>query len=82
MIYVAITARSDVAYAVGKTSRGMHQPNKLHHCDMLIGAVGFLQKHNIPSTPLYSQAIENLFPVRIIKLRRCGSIEVPQSQFR
>ena len=30
MIYIAITARPDIAYAVGKLSRGMHQPNKLH----------------------------------------------------
>ena len=34
IVYIAITARPDVAYAVGTLSRGMHQPNKLH-CDML-----------------------------------------------
>ena len=42
IIYIATTARPDVAYAVGKLSRGMHQPNKLH-CDMLKGAVGYLR---------------------------------------
>ena len=28
MTYIAITARPGIAYAVGKLSRGMHQPNK------------------------------------------------------
>ena len=62
MIYIAITARPDIAYAVGKLSRGMHQPNKLH-CDMLKDVVGYL-RHYISSTPLHSQATENIFPVR------------------
>ena len=73
MIYIAITARPDIAYAVGKLSRGMHQPNKLH-CDMLKDVVGYLRKHYISSTSFHSQAIENLFPVRRIKFRRCGII--------
>ena len=34
MIYIASTACPEIAYAVGKLSRGMHQPNK-SHCDML-----------------------------------------------
>jgi hypothetical protein len=34
MICIAITARPDVAFAVGKLSRGMHCPNELH-CGML-----------------------------------------------
>lgn len=42
MIYIAITARPDVAYAVGKLSRGMHCPTKLH-CDMLKDVVGYLR---------------------------------------
>ena len=42
MIYIAITARPDIAYAVGKLSRGIHQPNKLH-CDMLKDVVGYLR---------------------------------------
>ena len=42
MIYIAITARPDVAFAVGKLSRGMHCPNKLH-CDMLKDVVGYLR---------------------------------------
>ena len=49
MIYIAITARPDIAYAVGKLSRGMHQPNKLR-CDMLKDAVGYLR--NTISRPL------------------------------
>jgi hypothetical protein len=49
MIYIAITARPDIAYAVGKLSRGMHQPNKLH-CDMLKDVVGYLR--NTISLPL------------------------------
>ena len=40
MIYIAITALPDIAYAVGKLSRRMHQPNKLH-CDMLKDVVGY-----------------------------------------
>ena len=72
MIYIAITARPDIAYAVGELSRGMHQPNKLQ-CGMLKVAVGY-PKHHISSTSFHSQAIENLFPVRRIKFRRCGSI--------
>ena len=42
MIYSAITAFPDVAYAVGKLSRGMLQPNKLH-CDMLKNVVSYLR---------------------------------------
>ena len=42
MIHIAITARPDIAYAAGKLSRGMHQPNKLH-CDMLKDVVGYLR---------------------------------------
>ena len=42
----AITARPDVAYAVGKLSRGgsrvMHQPSKLH-CDILKDVVGYMR---------------------------------------
>ena len=49
MIYIAITARPDIACAVGKLSRGMHQPNKLH-CDMLKDVVGYLR--NTISLPL------------------------------
>ena len=44
MIYIAVTARPDISYAVGKLSRGMHQPNKLH-CDMLKDAVGYLREN-------------------------------------
>ena len=42
MIYIAITARPNVAFAVGKLSRGMHCLNKLH-CDMLNDVVGYLR---------------------------------------
>ena len=42
MIYIAITARHDDTFAVGKSSRGMHCPNKLH-CGMLKDAVGYLR---------------------------------------
>ena len=42
MIYIAITARPGIAYAVGKLSRGMHQPSKLH-CGMLKDVVGYLR---------------------------------------
>ena len=42
MIYIAITARPDVAFAVGKLSRGMHCPNKLH-CGMLKDVAGYLR---------------------------------------
>ena len=42
MMHIAITARPDIAYAVGKLSRGMHQPSKLH-CDMLKDVIGYLQ---------------------------------------
>ena len=42
MIYIAITACPDVAYTVGKLSRGMHKPNK-PHCDRLKDAVGYLR---------------------------------------
>ena len=42
MIYIAITARPDVAFAVGKLSRGVHCPNKLH-CGMLKDVVGYLR---------------------------------------
>ena len=75
MIYIAITARPDVAYGAGKLSRGMHQPNKLH-CDMLKDAVGYLRSTiSLPlRTTLHSQAIENIFPVRRIEFRRYGAI--------
>ena len=46
MIYTAITARPDIAYAVGKLSRGMHQPNK-PYCEMLKDVVGYL-RNTIP----------------------------------
>ena len=46
MIYIAITARPDVAFAVGKLSRGMHCPNKLH-CGMLQDVVGYLRNTTI-----------------------------------
>ena len=49
MIYIALTARPGIAYAVGKLSRGMHQPNKLHY-GMLKDAVGYLR--NTISLPL------------------------------
>ena len=42
MIYIAITAHPDVAFSVGKLSRDMHCPNKLH-CDMLKDVVGCLR---------------------------------------
>ena len=42
MIYIAITARPDVAFAIAKLSRGMHCPNKLH-CAMLKDVVGYLR---------------------------------------
>ena len=42
MIHIAITARPDVAFAVGKLSRGMHCPNRLH-CGMLKDVVGYLR---------------------------------------
>jgi len=45
MVYTAITVRPDVAYAVGKLSRGMHQSNKLH-CDMLENVVGYLRRNH------------------------------------
>ena len=80
MVYIAITARPDVAYAAGKLSRGMHQPSILH-CDMLKDTVGYLRT-TTSLQPLHSQAIGNLFPVRRIKFRRCGSIRILQSQFR
>ena len=46
MIYIAITARPDVAFAVGKLSRGMYSPNKLH-CDMLKDVVGYLATRSL-----------------------------------
>ena len=49
MIYIAITARPDVAFAVGKLSRGMHCPNKLH-CDIWKDVVGYLR--NTTTLPL------------------------------
>ena len=41
-----ITARPDIEYAVGKLSRGMHQPNKLHR-DMFKDVVGYLRNNTI-----------------------------------
>ena len=49
MIYIATTARPDVVFAVGKLSRGMHCPNKLH-CDMLKDVVDYLR--NTTTLPL------------------------------
>ena len=46
MIYFAITARPDVAFAVGKLPRGMHCPSKLH-CGMLKDVVGYLLRNTI-----------------------------------
>ena len=53
MVYIAITARPDIAYAVEKLSRGMHQPNKLH-CDMLKDVVGYL-RNTIPLPLRYAR---------------------------
>ena len=81
MIYIAIMARPDIAYAVGKLSRGMHQPNKppLRHAQR---RRWLSAKHHVSSTSFHSQAIENIFPVRRFKFRRCGAIRIPQPQFR
>ena len=43
LIYIAITARPDLAFAIGKVSRGMHQPNP-RHIAMLKHLLGYLRK--------------------------------------
>ena len=43
LIYISITARPDLAFAIGKISRGMHQPN-LQHVAMLRHTLGYLRK--------------------------------------
>ena len=59
MIYTSITARPDVAYAVGKLLRGIHQPNKLH-CDKLKNVVSYLR--NTISLPLrYTRKPSKIF---------------------
>ena len=43
LIYISITARPDLAFAIGKLSRGMHQPN-LRHVKMMVHVLGYLRK--------------------------------------
>ena len=43
LIYISITARPDLAFAIGKLSRGMHQPNP-RHIAMLKHTLGYLRK--------------------------------------
>ena len=44
LIYMAITVRVDIALAVGKLSRGMHNPTR-SHVFMLRSTVGYLKVH-------------------------------------
>ena len=44
LIYMAITCRADIAMAVGKLSRGMHNPTR-SHVFMLRSTVGYLKVH-------------------------------------
>ena len=44
LIYMAITCRADIALAVGKLSRGMHNPTRSHVL-MLRSTVGYLKVH-------------------------------------
>ena len=43
LIYISITARPDIAFAIGKLSRGMHKPNP-RHVRMLQHTLGYLRK--------------------------------------
>ena len=44
LIYMSITCRADIAMAVGKLSRGMHNPTR-SHVFMLRSTVGYLKVH-------------------------------------
>lgn len=44
LIYLAITARPDIAYAVGRLSRAMHAPTAMH-VKMLRQTMGYLKSH-------------------------------------
>ena len=43
MIYMAITCRADITFAIGKTSRGMHKPQP-RHISMIRMLLGYLWK--------------------------------------
>ena len=43
LIYISITARPDLAFAIGKLSRGMHKPNA-RHIAMLKHTLGYLRR--------------------------------------
>ena len=43
LIYISITARPDLAFAIGKLSRGMHAPNA-RHISMLKHTLGYIRK--------------------------------------
>ena len=43
LIYISITARPDLAFTIGKLSRGMHQPNP-RHIAMLKHTLGYLRR--------------------------------------
>jgi hypothetical protein len=44
LIYMSITCRPDISYAVGKISRGMHSPT-LAHVRMLEHCLGYIYRH-------------------------------------
>ena len=43
LIYISITARPDLAFAIGKLSRGMHKPNP-RHIAMLKHTLGYIRR--------------------------------------